>query len=323
MGKRITKTLMVGGTALAVACINESASAKAIVFEWATAAGETVVELAQNNIVDPTLTLGDKTFGAPADLSVAGNTVVNLGNGGTNPSGNGNVTEIAVASNNIVAPQLAINGSNNSNLTTTTNTATGLGNSATSAVGNGNVTQIALGSGNIINPQVAVNGSNHSTNATTTNTAGSNGNTSTVTAVSPLATQVGNGNTKQLGVGSGNIWNPQYNVGVPSGPSTQLNSTTANQAIGSGNGSATKVKAASPITTQTGNGNTQQNAISTGNVYASSTPVPIATTAVSTAAVPTSITVKPAITVAPSTTVKPAVTTKPAVTVKAGGGHHK
>ena len=86
-------------------------------------------------------------------------------------TGNGNTTQTAVGTSNIINPQISIGGSNQSNNTANTNEAVGNGNDsqttvgaangsgnvvATGTTGNGNTTQTAVNTSNIENPQVSI-----------------------------------------------------------------------------------------------------------------------------------------------------------------------
>ena len=84
------------------------------------------------------------------------------------------------------------------------------------ASGNGNVTQINILSFNIFNPQLSVNGGNYSNNTTVSNVAVGNGNYSDNSGSSGgtmmFGGSFGNGNTRQVSLFSGNIFNPQFSL---------------------------------------------------------------------------------------------------------------
>jgi hypothetical protein len=83
--------------------------------------------------------------------------------------GNGNIVQIQILSNNVIAPQFVVDGTNNLDVETDGNTADDIGNHSvtnltgafsvsTVAAGNGNVTQISILSNMVIAPQIAVPG---------------------------------------------------------------------------------------------------------------------------------------------------------------------
>ena len=160
---------------------------------------------------------------------------------------NGNTIQINILSGNIINPQLSLGGLNssnnstignistlngNGNTTTVTSTGTGSGTTGTT-VSNGNTTQIDFLSGNIINPQLSLGGLNSSNNSTIGNISAGNGNGNTTAVTSTAAPSgttplgrsslpgvtVANGNSKQTGILSGNIINPQLSFAPGSGGS--------------------------------------------------------------------------------------------------------
>ncbi|MBV9639894.1 MAG: hypothetical protein JO330_10120 [Mycobacteriaceae bacterium] len=200
--------------------------------------------------------------------------------------GNGNTTQINILSGNIINPQ--IGGQNLSNNSTIGNAASGNGNYSTTSVtstgsggagggttGNGNTTQIDILSGNIINPQISFGGSNSSNNSTIGNTASNNGNHSTTSVTSTGSGgagggTIGNGNTTQIDILSGNIINPQISFG---GSNSSNNSTIGNTASNNGGNSTTTVTSTGgsgtgqgPVGT-IGNGNTTQKSLLSANIF--------------------------------------------------------
>ncbi len=207
------------------------------------------------------------------------------------PAGNGNATQINILEGNVFDPQFGLggNGSNTSHNSTIGALMFGLGNGqkdGTSggsvfgpialggATGNGNVTQINILSYNIINPQWSIVGGNLSQNTTISNVAANNGNNSTTTAAasggagSLFGGAIGNGNTTQVAFFSGNIFNPQFSL---FGRNVSDNTAITNVAANNGNGSTTAVTGGGLLGMglfgQTGNGNTNQLAVFTSNIF--------------------------------------------------------
>ncbi len=166
------------------------------------------------------------------------------------PAGNGNATQINILEGNIFNPQFGAGG-NVSNNTAIANVFFGQGNHSSQgtsggglfgplalggATGNGNVTQINILSFNIFNPQLSVNGGNYSNNTTVSNVAVGNGNYSNNSASSGGTTMFGgtfgNGNTQQISLFSGNIFNPQFSL---FGDNYSNNTAVANVSLFNGN----------------------------------------------------------------------------------------
>jgi hypothetical protein len=208
------------------------------------------------------------------------------------PTGNDSATQINILEGNIVDSQFGSggNGGNVSSNTTVGNLMLGVGNGTTysksnsglfgpivlgGAEGSGNVTQVNILSHNIINPQFSLDGSNVSDNKAISNVAANNGNSSAAEVTSAGATGVGlfggaigNGNTTQISVVSGNIVNPQFSL---FGDNTSTNVATTNVSMLNGNWSTTAVGSGVGLGTAliggvTGNGNTQQFALVTSNI---------------------------------------------------------
>lgn len=207
------------------------------------------------------------------------------------PAGGNNATQINILEGNVFDPQFGVggNGSNTSHNSTIGALMFGLGNGqkeGTSggslfgpitlggATGNGNVTQINILSYNIINPQWSIAGGNLSDNTTVSNVAVNNGNNSQTTAASSGSTAsflggaIGNGNTTQLSFFSGNIFNPQFSL---FGTNQSNNTAITNVAADNGDGSTTSVTSGGALGMglfgMTGNGNTNQLAVVTSNIF--------------------------------------------------------
>lgn len=195
----------------------------------------TQVNILSYNIFNPQISLG---------RNVSNNTTVNnvaAGNGnhsnteittagGMLPwfgaTGNGNTVQFSFFSGNIFNPQWGIGG-NESNNTAITNVAIGNGNYSVTTVGfggwfgtflmgsgNGNTLQFGFFVSNIWNPQFTFGGGNISHNTAITNTSSGNGNNSSNNTSGGIGVgTTGNGNSNQGAVGSGNIYNDQYNIG--------------------------------------------------------------------------------------------------------------
>jgi hypothetical protein len=224
------------------------------------------------------------------------------------PEANGTTNEVRVniLHGNIFDPQLGLLGPNVSNNSTTGNGTISTANnplvdnfifdnpimrllndllSAEIVIGGAaagpvnNVTQISFLSFNIFNPQASMFGGNLSNNTTMSNIAVGYGNQSntSVTSVPNLWTSwfggmTGNGNATQLGLFSGNIFNPQYSL---FGPNVSDNTAVTNVANDNGNYAQTSVMQGGGLLGavarlflggMTGNGNTTQVAVGTSNI---------------------------------------------------------
>ena len=223
------------------------------------------VAFLQGNIIAPQVAvLGDNN----STDNAYGNYAYNLARGSTTDAndgfafvtGNGNVIQIEILSDNVIAPQLTVGGNNDIVAFSGGNVAAGAGDYATTNVngsnplagvfavtGNGNVTHIAILSNNVFAPQIAPFGKNKSDIATDVNDSVENGNNANTTGDTvPVVThpvldpvrstlntitgstnrpvlnaiqnalphnQFGNGNSQQTASGSGAISNPQ--IGGP------------------------------------------------------------------------------------------------------------
>ena len=160
------------------------------------------VEFLQGNIIAPQVALaGDNNATHVSQgngaFAVGNDSVMVAKNAGMLAfvDGNGNVVQIQILSNNVIAPQFVVDGQNNLDVETDGNAVAGAGNSSktvltgafavnTVKVGNGNVTQISILSNNIWAPQIAVPGplgresKNTSTLDSATNDAVESGNDS-------------------------------------------------------------------------------------------------------------------------------------------------
>jgi hypothetical protein len=228
-----------------------------------------------------------------------------------NPDGNGGTNEVRIniLQGNIFDPQLAILGNNVSDNSSTAGGAVSTGknllvdnpfvnNPLTQLINRwwnqeivfgpaasgpiNNTTQISVGSFNIFNPQASIFGGNLSNNTTIGNVATGNGNQAAATAKSPaglwgwLGGMTGNGNTEQLALFSDNIFNPQWSL---LGSNTSSNTAITNVADNNGNNSQTQATSGGLLGAvvhawgslllggMTGNGNTNQTAVGTSNVY--------------------------------------------------------
>ncbi len=168
------------------------------------------LEFLQGNIINPQLAiLGDNNGNEytegnyAADNGVASNSTTN-GGALAFIDGNGNVVQVVILSHNVIAPQVAVGGSNDLTVFAGSNKAINNGSWATSTttgqqnpfagilsitkVGDGNVTQIAILSNNVWAPQIALpalfrpSGTNTGEITTVTNDAESNGEGATATA---------------------------------------------------------------------------------------------------------------------------------------------
>ena len=189
------------------------------------------------------------------------------------PAGNGNATQINILEGNIIDPQFNPAG-NTSNNTTVGNIMLGntpqgssdivvpIGGSGTT--GYGNVTQVNILSYNIFNPQASIFGPNIGQNTTVSNVSAGNGNgapsESSGGLIGPAA---GSGNTTQISVLSGNIFNPQTSL---FGSNYSYNTAATNISVLNGNGSATGIFATDAFSAINGSGNTNQSAVAAGNI---------------------------------------------------------
>lgn len=197
------------------------------------------------------------------------------------PSGNGNATQINILEGNIFRPQFGLGGNSSNNRTiggiifggsdpTGQSHVIALG----GAKGTGNVTQINIASYNIFNPQTSIFGNNTSVNTTVSNVSLGNGNDERTTnadaggALGLFGPAMGAGNTGQISIFSGNIFNPQFSL---FGSNTSANTAITNVSAANGNGSPTATTgggvfggAFNPIT---GSGNTFQAAGAAGNIF--------------------------------------------------------
>ncbi|MGV0816109.1 hypothetical protein ABQF34_29510 [Mycolicibacterium boenickei] len=207
------------------------------------------------------------------------------------PAGNGNATQIDILEGNVIDPQFGLDGNGNtSHNSAVGNVLSGLGNNSPwgtkgggvfgvivlgGAQGSGNVTQISILSYNIFNPQFSLDGSNISVNTTTTNVASNNGNSSVNEATSggllgigAIGAVLGNGNTTQYALFSGNILNPQFSL---FGDNTSTNTAVTNSSTLNGNWSQNLVSGSGLGTgllgAITGNGNTTQYALFVSNIF--------------------------------------------------------
>ena len=158
------------------------------------------VAILQGNIIAPQLAVGGDNN---ADHTALGNYASYNGNGSDTFSqdgfafvtGNGNIIQIEILSDNIIAPQVAVGGDNNLVAYTDGNIADANGNGATttatgnqnpfagvfSVTGNGNVLHIAILSNNVWAPQIAPFGTNTSDIFAGANDSTDNGNESDTT----------------------------------------------------------------------------------------------------------------------------------------------
>ena len=144
--------------------------------------------------------------------------------------------------------------------------------STTVQVGNGNTVQINILEGNVINPQFSLGG-NSSNTSTIGNISAGNGNLNTTgvattgTGSGTTNTTVSNGNTTQINILSGNIFNPQLSL---FGGNSSTNSTIGNISTLNGNGNTTGVistgTGSGTTNTTVSNGNTNQINILSGNI---------------------------------------------------------
>ena len=162
------------------------------------------VEFLQGNIIAPQLAFAGDNNAAHVSqgngaFAVGNDSVTVARNAGMLAfvDGNGNVVQIQILSNNVIAPQFVVDGSNNLDVETDGNAVDDAGNRSktvltgafavsTVKVGNGNVTQISILSNNVWAPQIAIPGplgresKNVSNIDTETNDATNSGNESEV-----------------------------------------------------------------------------------------------------------------------------------------------
>jgi hypothetical protein len=206
---------------------------------------------------------------------------------------NGTTVQLNILQGNVINPQFNPGG-NSSNTSTIGNLFAGQGNGNTTNVGvtstgsgsqttnttvsNGNVVQINILSGNVFNPQLSLFGGNSSTTSTIGNASIGNGNgnptnvgvVSTGSGSQTTNTTVSNGNSTQIDILSGNVFNPQLSL---FGGNSSTTSTIGNASIGNGNGNPTNVGVVSTgsgsqtTNTTVSNGNSTQTAFGSGNVF--------------------------------------------------------
>ena len=187
------------------------------------------------------------------------------------PMGNGSATQINILEGNVIDPQFNPAG-NTSNNTTIGNIMLGNTPQGSSditvpltfggAAGSGNVTQVNILSYNIFNPQVSIFGNNFSNNTTVSNVSAGNGNGAPASGTSGLfGVATGSGNTTQIALLSGNIFNPQSSLFG----SNFSNNTSATD-ISVGNGNASGVFGTAAFSAINGSGNTNQAAGASGNI---------------------------------------------------------
>lgn len=204
----------------------------------------TQVNILSYNIFNPQISLGPNV----SHNTSVNNVSMNNGNNSTTnaaasaggllpwfgggPTGNGNTAQFSFFSGNIFNPQ--IGSANSSTNTTFTNVSIGNGNYSATRLGfggwfgtflmgggNGNTLQFGFFVSNVWNPQWSFGGGNISTNTAGTNTSENNGNNSDnqmgggggLPGTVVVGT-TGNGQTNQGAQGSGNITNPQVNIGI-------------------------------------------------------------------------------------------------------------
>jgi hypothetical protein len=190
------------------------------------------------------------------------------------PMGNGSATQINILEGNVIDPQFNPAG-NTSNNTTVGNIMLGgtpVGSSDVTvpigsggAAGYGNVTQVNILSYNIFNPQASLFGDNMATNTTVSNVSAGNGNGPAPAGATSglIGSAQGSGNTTQIAVLSGNIFNPQASL---FGSNTSNNTALTNISLLNGNGAATGIYATDAFSAINGSGNTNQSAIGAGNI---------------------------------------------------------
>jgi hypothetical protein len=153
---------------------------------------------ALTNVADDNGNYSQTTVGQGGGLLGA---VLHLFFGGM--TGNGNTTQTAVGTSNIMNPQVSLGGSNQSNNTAVTNEAIGNGNGSqttvggtgsvisTGTTGNGNTSQTAIGASNIENTQVSIGDiglTPRPAELSATQSGGQTAATGTTSASSPVST---------------------------------------------------------------------------------------------------------------------------------------
>jgi hypothetical protein len=185
-------------------------------------------------------------------------------------------TQINILEGNIFNPQVGVGGSVSNN-STMGNFAIGNGTDIISqilntriaiggAVASSNTMQINIFSYNIFNPQLGI-GRNVSNNTSVNNVAIGNGNNNNTDLTSTggsglLGGMLGNGNTIQLSLFSGNIFNPQWSIGG----NLSNNSTASNVSMDNGNNSTTTIGGWFGLFMR-GNGNTFQLGLFVSNIF--------------------------------------------------------
>jgi hypothetical protein len=141
--------------------------------------------------------------------------------------------------------------------------------------GTGNTLRINILEGNILNPQLGIARGNVSNNSTIGGVGTGSGNDTRMTSdgsstQTALGAAAGNGNEIQVNILSFNIFNPQVSIG---GNNVSNNTTISNVAMGNGNNSSTQMVSSSDglwggwLSAITGNGNTTQFALLSGNIF--------------------------------------------------------
>jgi hypothetical protein len=293
----VVRSAVVGGAAVCIGLLTEvnlpDANALSILLPGGNG-NATQINILEGNIFRPQFGLGGNGGNTSNNRTIGG-----LIFGGGDPTGkshvialggakgNGNVTQINIASYNIFNPQTSIFGGNTSNNTTVSNVSAGNGNgkpttSADSgglgglfgpALGAGNTTQLSLFSSNIFNPQFSLFGSNASQNTAVTNVSAANGNGSSTNTTGggifggAFNAITGSGNTTQSAVGAGNIVNPQYSL---LGSNRSQNLALTNQSFFNGNFSPTFTEGGGLgafMVGLTGSGNSNQFAGLVSNIF--------------------------------------------------------
>jgi hypothetical protein len=236
-GKRriLTRTVAAGGVAMAIGAAYEAtaptAQALSILLPGPTIDGTsstTEINLFEGNIFDPWIGIG----GGASSNNVIGNIAMDIGNQIIN-----SVFDFT------------------------------LDFGAAAGYGNGNVTQINLFSYNIFNPQISL-GANVSNNTTVNNVSMNNGNNSSTTVngngLPLIGGAMGNGNTVQISLFSGNIFNPQWGAS-----NSSTNSATTNVSSNNGNYSSSSLFGGllDGFLFGGGNGNTTQIGFFVSNIW--------------------------------------------------------
>ncbi len=262
---KLTRTIAAGGAVVCIGAVYEitapTVHALSIVFRTPQANGTTNelrVDLAHGNIFDP-------------QLAILGNNVSN-----NSTSANGTFA----TANNPLLNNFIFNNPIMQLLDSIWNREIVIGGAAAGPVSN--VTQISFLSFNIFNPQASIFGGNLSRNTANSNIASGYGNNGAASATSIpnlwtswFGGMTGNGNAFQLGLFSGNIFNPQYSI---FGPNVSNNTAVTNVATDNGNDAQTSVTQGGGLLGavarlffggfggMTGNGNTTQVAVGTSNI---------------------------------------------------------